>query len=122
MISILQKAWINDFGVRVRRIRNGTGLSQAQFSDKYSLGGQDSVTRLERGVATGMSLCFTTGLTHVAISLGISLVWLFTGEGEMRPDPDSRDAISEDDLRLLNVMKAAKGVTITIPYNQEATS
>lgn len=122
MISILQKAWINEFGVRVRRIRKGTGLTQAQFCDKYSMGGQDRVTRLERGVATGMSLCFVTGLTHAAISLGISLMWLFTGKGEMRPDPNNHDAISEDDLRLLNVMKAAKGVTITIPYDQEATS
>ncbi len=82
----------------------------------------DGLSRMELGKATSLSVPTIEGISRWAVKRGISLVWLFTGEGEMRPDPNNHDAISEDDLRLLNVMKAAKGVTITIPYDQEATS
>ena len=111
---------VEAFGLRLNALIAATGLSQRRLAD--TLGGfrNNTLSRLTRGELTAVPVDLVVKLAQWADAEGVSVRWLLTGDGDQtRPDRDSRDAISDKDLRLLRAMKDAKGVTITIPYDQE---
>lgn len=67
-----------DYGDRLRAARNAAGLTQVQLSQKTGIP-QSTISSAEK---IGLSS------THTAVyasALGVSAIWLATGEGEMTP-------------------------------------
>ncbi|HUX00780.1 MAG TPA: helix-turn-helix domain-containing protein [Phycisphaerae bacterium] len=77
------KKAITSFGRRFRILRFDLHLTQAQLARLLweGCGGQDSVSRLERGIARGISTGMLMRLASLCESKGFSLSWLLLGRG-----------------------------------------
>jgi hypothetical protein len=82
-----------DFGLRLRQMRPLLGVSQVEYI--RSAGGfrQGTISRLERGCSSCVSLDMLTAISRWAAEHRISLAWLFTGEGAPKAQQNA-DAVS----------------------------
>jgi len=65
------------FRHRLRQLRKAAGLTQSQMANRIGAGSDDVLTRLEGGIAKGLSLQHLVGIAQVAWEHGLSLDFLF---------------------------------------------
>ncbi|HOD79972.1 MAG: Helix-turn-helix domain protein [Planctomycetes bacterium ADurb.Bin126] len=74
------------FGQRIRKMRKDLGLTQRKLSAILGLASPDTLTRLENGKATQISLSVLFGLIDIAMKGDVEVWWLLGCES----NPDSR--------------------------------
>ena len=84
----MAKDLIADFGRRLRDLRRSANLSQTELARQIGLESPDSISRLERGEATGVSFDVLLGLVGLVERVGRDANWLLTGRAGTGRGPD----------------------------------
>ena len=96
-ITMRYPALVAAFGDRLRKAIPATGLRQYELAEALGEYRPDAISLLVNGKSTQIAVDMVIRLAELMDSRKISLLWLFTGQGEMTSSPfESR----RHDLRL----------------------
>ena len=77
------KEWAIALGKRFRELRQAAGMHQKDVAKQLGLGSQNAITRIERGVFTGLTAPVLRGIVAFAKRRGASADWLLTGDNPL---------------------------------------
>lgn len=108
-----------EFKDRLKKARKFSGIKQADLAERIGVK-QTSISDLERGKSKSTS--FTTQIAH---ELGVSALWLATGEGEMLEGENSKldnslsravSPLQYHRYPVVSIVQAGKFTECVVPY------
>ena len=88
---------VGEYGKRLNLARQYAGLSQERLAAATGYAcSQANISKLETGGASGSEYT-----VHLALALGVSPLWLATGNGEMTPEGDPLFSLSPQEQTLV---------------------
>ena len=91
------------FGDRMTGAREATGLGQAELAKRLGV-----KVKTIRAWENDQSEPRANKLQMLAGLLGVSIMWLLTGEGDGLDGPDDREGLPEDLLEILGELRSMK--------------
>ena len=91
------------FGDRMTGAREATGLGQAELAKRLGV-----KVKTIRAWENDQSEPRANKLQRLAGLLGVSIMWLLTGEGDGLDGPDDREGLPEDLLEILGELRSMK--------------